>query len=232
MISNNAFSSEHLDEYYNWVGPSQDKASALCSLNIAVSESLYPALNIFEVTLRDSINSSFTEHFGIDWFYQDLVKFHSKNFQREVIAQISKLPKNKFPAQNLNRQFVTKMGLSFWTIFFDPINLQLWDIKGLEPIFPKIKNVNYQDFFKKINQIKQLRNQVFHHKTIIQNNLILRYRNCREVIGLMSSDALSWCDYFSRFWDVHPIDLIIENGSLSPKVDLTPWIQIENPGDR
>ena len=227
MTINNTFSPEQLRDYHNWVGPNLDKATALCTLNIAVSESLYPAISIFELTLRDSINSSLINHFGIDWYRQDLVKFHSKNLRQVVFAEISKLKYNKISEHTLNRQFVTKMNLSYWTNFFDPINLQLWELNGIKSVFLKVEDVNYSVFFKKINQVKLLRNQISHQKTIIQNNLILRYRNCREVIGLMSNDALSWCDYFSRFWEVHPYDLIIENGTLSPKVDLTPWIQIE-----
>ena len=223
MPISNAFPVEHLKEYQNWVDPDKDKAVALCTLNVALSESLYPALNIFEVTLRDLVNQSLVEYYGIDWTFQGLVEYHFENQRRKIDPKESNYKKYNLSAKAINKLLVSNMSLYYWTNILDPINFQIWE-KDVKPIYNSEILVDKMEFFEKANTLRKLRNRIAHVKSIIQRNLRTEYDDCREILALLSKEALTWCDSRCRFWDVHPDGIIIKNDSLSPNVDLTPWM--------
>ena len=225
MYNINAFPTDHLLEYYKWVGTNKNKAIALCTLNVDVSESLYPALYIFEVTLRNSINSSFVDYYGLDWHFQGLVKYKLESVRKKVAPKKSKFKKHYTSESALNCEIVATMNLFYWTNILDPINSHLWSEKGVKPIFSSNIGIDKSEIFIKANELRKLRNRIAHLKSIIQRNLRSNYEDCREILALLSKDALTWCDSKSRFLDVHPNDVIIKNDLLSPNLDLTPWMQ-------
>ena len=225
MYNINAFPAEHLLEYHEWVGTDKNKAIALCTLNVDLSEAFYPALNMFEVTLRNSINRSFVEHYGIDWIFQDIIKYQTINTRKSIAPKKSKFNTHLTSEQSRNTEVVPEMNLFYWTNILDPINSHLWEERGVKPIFRTSMDINNLVIFEKVNELRRLRNRIAHLKSIIQRNLLTEYDHCREIIGLLSQDALIWCDSKSRFLNIHPNDIIIENDFLSPKIDLTPWMQ-------
>ena len=225
MYIRDAFSSEKLLIYNKWVGSDKSKSVALCTLNMLVAESLYPAIHIFEDTLHDKINCSLNKHIGKNWCFHDRVKFTSNHERLAVNSKLAKLRK-KNSEKNANRLFVSEANLFYWTNILNPINKHLWN-KGIKEIFKSDTEVSQLYLFNKINQLRKLRNQIAHHNPIIDNDLEGQYDDCREILGMLSEDALNCCDLNSRFWGVHPRVQIIEDGILSPKVDLIPWMQFK-----
>ena len=225
MYNQNAFPANHLLEYQKWVGTNRNKAIALCTLNVDVSEALYPTLNMFEITLRDSINRSFIDYYGINWHFQDLVKYHTKSHRKSVISTIIACKKNFVSEEVLNNNIVAEMNLYYWSNILDPINSHMWKKKGIKPIFHTRSRMNQFAIFREVNKLRKLRNRIAHLKSIIQRNLRSDYDNCRELIDWLSHDALTWCDSKSRFLNIHPNSKIIVNDFISPDLDLTPWMQ-------
>ena len=227
MLLKNAFPPNHLREYYKWVDADKNKATALCTLNVVVSGSLYPALNMFEVTLRESINKSFVDYFGIDWSFQGIVRYHTKNLQRYTDPKASAYNHLKLSKTTVNSMVISDSNLFYWTNIIDPINSQLWEHEGVKSIFRPDTEINQVEIFNKINELRKLRNRIAHLKSIIQRNLLKYYNYCREILGLLSQDSLSWCDSNCNFWKIHPDDTIIKKGKLSPNFDITPWLQYQ-----
>lgn len=225
MYLENAFPEKHLSEYHNWVGPDKNKAIALCSLNALVSASLVPALNIFEVTLRDAIDSSFSEHYGTDWIHQDLIKYRLQNQKINVNPKNFKLKKGEKFEVTLYSQVIAEMSLFYWTNILHPINNHLWEAKGVRPIFNFNEEVTKAEVFRMVNGVRFIRNRIAHHKSIVQQDLVTKYKNCLRIIGLLSADALLWCTANCNFGDVHPEGNVIKNDYLSPDLDLSPWMQ-------
>ena len=221
MVIENVFPDPLLIEYHKWVGPDKYKAVGLCTLNLVISESLYFALSMFEVTLRDSINQSLVEHYGIDWTFQGKVKYHSESIRMNVDPQRSTYKKYNLSENALNNKVVSDMNLHYWTNIIDPINSELWKEIGNKSVF------NKREIYRKADRLRKLRNRIAHLQSIVQSNLRRRYDDCREIIGLLSQDRLAWCDSNCRFLKVHPGGTIIENNLLSPNLDLTPWMQFK-----
>ena len=209
MYIENAYSAERLSIYQNWVRGDKNKAIALCNLNMVIAESFYPVLHIFEDTLKDKINRSLIKHIGKNWCFHNRVKFASKFDLENVNSKLAN-PRNKNNSENsANNLFITNANFFYWTNILNPINQPLWE-KGLKQIFKSENTTSQIDIFDKINLLRKLRNQISHHRPIIQYDLATRYKNSRKILGMLSRDALECCDLNSRFWDVHPRIQIIQ----------------------
>ena len=62
-------SGERIEPYRKACPQSDAAAIAVYSWNIALCESLYPALNCFEIALRNSIHSAGTIQFGAEFWF-------------------------------------------------------------------------------------------------------------------------------------------------------------------
>ena len=238
MYIENVFPSKKLENYQKLVGGNKNKAIALCTLDIVISESLYPALHVFEVTLSDKINQRLVEHSGKNWCFANQIKFESRDAQTEksIKLKLRKL-KNKFQSEDIaNSVFISNQNFFYWTNILNPINKHLWEDKngigGIKRIFKSSGVINQIMVFQKINKLRRIRNNIAHNKSIINYNLIAQYQNCRKFLGMMSSDALDWCDKNCRFFDVHPDYRIVHNELLSPNLDLDQWMQIREADDK
>ncbi|MGB4468967.1 MAG: hypothetical protein WBI41_13095 [Azovibrio sp.] len=66
-----AFAPERLAPYLNHLGGDRDRAVALYLWNIALCESLYPLLNLSEITLRNRFHQVLSQHFQRQHWYDD-----------------------------------------------------------------------------------------------------------------------------------------------------------------
>lgn len=66
-----AFAPERLAPYLNHLGGDRDRAVALYLWNIALCESLYPLLNLSEITLRNRFHQVLSQHFQRQDWYDD-----------------------------------------------------------------------------------------------------------------------------------------------------------------
>ena len=238
MYIENVFPSEKLENYQKLVGGNKNKAIALCTLDIVISESLYPALHVFEVTLSDKINQRLAEHSGKNWCFATQIKYESINAQTEknLNFKLRKL-KNEFQSEDIaNGEFISDQNFFYWTNILNPINKHLWvdknGVGGIKRIFKSSGDIDQIMVFQKIIKLREIRNQIAHNKSIIHNNLIAHFQNCRKFLGMMSSDALDWCDKNCRFLEVHPNHPIMHKKVLSPYLDLDQWMQIRAADDK
>src|SRR5207237_994804 len=145
------------------------------------SQALYPALQILEITLRNSLHKAITELFQSEkWFELPFLHTHEK-------AKINKAKNNLAEKKKTftTGRLVAELSFGFWVSLFDiryEHDQTLWP-KIIKPAFPFLPKGQRSRHFlsRELNRIKNLRNRVFHYEPIwhwkdlqIQHSSIIR----------------------------------------------------------
>lgn len=132
---------------------------------MALSESLYPVLQVLEVALRNSIHSAASHYFGRNDWYNDHHIIHSKD-----VGALDKakgiLTRQRKPLEP--GRIIAELNFGFWTSLMDRRYEQvLWPqlIKIAFPYMPK-KVRTRRVLSRRFNKIRRLRNRIFHHEPI------------------------------------------------------------------
>ena len=134
--------------------------------NIEICKSLYPALHIFEISLRNSIDSALTMY-AKDQKWYDIVRLnqHSQLKIDEAKKKIKK--RNKTVTHD---RLIAELTLGFWTTFliktYSQCAFQSFIIKNCFRQMPKnLRNIgSLQITFEKL---RALRNRVSHYERLI-----------------------------------------------------------------
>lgn len=133
---------------------------------MALSESLYPSVQLLEIALRNTIHRAASQHFGREsWF--DVHDVLQHNHERDAIqkAKIALTQQNK---PHEAARIVAEVSFGFWTSLLDRRYEQtLWP-KLLKPAFPYMPRAlrTRKELSKRFHTVRQLRNRVFHHEPI------------------------------------------------------------------
>lgn len=198
-----ALAVERLDAYR------QDQASELITLsrylwNMALCEALYSPLQMAEVALRNQIHSSMTELFSAeDWYTTSGLLLP---WQEEMVEKAKQeLRRNHMPVTP--GKVIAELHFGFWTGFFNKAH----EDKGIahalvKPTFkyaPKYERVSNK-LGARWNQIRELRNRVFHHERIIHwNDLGDQHSKIIEVIGWINPELREMAEALDRFTMIH-----------------------------
>ena len=216
-IVSEAFSSQRLEKYIRLYDGDEAKVVAHYKANLALAESLYTSLSVFEVTLRNALSKELERMMGRkDWYSAFQSNPALKSLTSEVtvaIRHISQRGEMVSPDK-----IVAELTFGFWvTLLNSEYELTLW--KGLRLAFPHMpkKDRKRKNVSSPCNALRKLRNRVFHHESIcwdldcipdIHNRLV-------TVLGWMNSDMPVWLDEVDRFSKV--VDEI-SNSSVGLKV--------------
>ena len=216
-IVSEAFSSQRLEKYIRLYDGDEAKVVAHYKANLALAESLYTSLSVFEVTLRNALSKELERMMGRkDWYSAFQSNPALKSLTSEVtvaIRHISQRGEMVSPDK-----IVAELTFGFWvTLLNSEYELTLW--KGLRLAFPHMpKQARKRNHLSSpCNALRKLRNRVFHHESIcwdldyitdIHNRLV-------TVLGWMNSDMPVWLDEVDRFSKV--VDEI-SNSSVGLKV--------------
>ncbi|HEX20056.1 MAG TPA: hypothetical protein ENG78_04465 [Acidiferrobacteraceae bacterium] len=162
-----AISHERLDAYIQRGTDGSDlNLFAHYAWNIALCESLYPALQALEVSLRNSLHDAAVETFNSDsWFDDPRLISHPNELESIKKAKDILRIHNK-PLES--GRIVAELQFGFWTSLFDRRYEQvLWPklIKKVVPSMPKRLRTR-RNLSKRFNRIRHIRNRVFHHEPI------------------------------------------------------------------
>ncbi len=137
--------------------------------NIELSEALYPTLQAFEISLRNSIHATLTAHFSTaHWFDQPSFLPHRQ--ARQVVDARTALAKESKP--DTPDRIIAELHFGFWhSMFNSPFEQDLWrpNRSGLvKQVFPHASNrqSNRQDMWDRIDRIRIIRNLVMHYEPI------------------------------------------------------------------
>jgi hypothetical protein len=186
------------------------EALARYAWNVSLCEAFYPLLHHLEIVLRNSVNhlgstsyrySSFAH---IDsWLDADPSLLHQRYGARDVDNAKGKLfgrdratgalviPPRPFAEGDL----VAALDFGFWTGLFHPYyrgrnagDRRLWP-HGLSSVFPYASPTpTLADASTLLNELRHLRNRIFHHEPIWKRPLAEDQKNILKVIGWISPE--------------------------------------------
>lgn len=189
-----------------WAAQDQVHALELYTLNTKLSESLYVALQMLEVALRNRIDAVMAEKYGQDWLFDDapFLIDRQKNQRLEAIKEVKETGK-----QVSAGRVVAALSFSFWTSMFNSEYETLWQ-QGLHKIGkkPDGKGLTRKAISKPLTPIRILRNRVAHHEPILHWNLPKHHENMLQLTEWFSPDAARWCRENCRFIEIYPEDAI------------------------
>lgn len=178
-----------------------DDASAFSKYlwNVALCESLYPALNIIEVAYRNATHTAIcATPIGADWLKQEIQILHS--------PEIEKIQKAK---NNLKRRcktvteayLVSELSFGFWDSLLNSRYETLWHkiIKDVFPNMPKRIRTR-QEASSRMSGIRLLRNSALHHHSIWHwSDLSNKHAQIQEVLTWICPSMTSTLTKIDRF---------------------------------
>ena len=151
---------------YQADGVSNETALARYIYNIELSKSLYPMINIFEVTLRNSIDRALTEFFDLkEWNDVMLLTETERRMIDEAKTKI--VQKNQTYSHN---RLVSQLTLGFWVALMGrKYNTQKFQFFIIKNIFHGCSSEQKSTAAvqKNLNEIRFLRNRIAHHRRIL-----------------------------------------------------------------
>ena len=173
--------------------------------NMAICESLYSPLQLFEVGLRNAIHNRLKCLFGDNWYENSNFKLTDWGTD-EVDKAKEKIKKHrKLETPGL---VISELQFGFWTHMFEhhyEDNTKFLP-KSIKFIFPRLpKSEHKRKNIKRIlEEIRELRNKVFHHERIIYwQDLDKKHKTIIEVISWISPELYEMAVALDRFTEIN-----------------------------
>ena len=175
--------------------------------NLKVSESLYPALSLLEVTLRNKICYAIETLICKDWLINELNQQNlllDKEYKK-LVETADKIEKDG--KKVTNDRLISELTFGFWihlcTKSYKP---KFWDKKGfIELVFPNyivssnLRNISLIQ--KDLRDVLKLRNRISHQEIIINGNRTPEeyYKLIQTLLHTLSSGMFALLEDISRF---------------------------------
>jgi hypothetical protein len=196
-----SISAERLEPYLIHSKGDLAYAMRLYEWNISLSESLWGLMQTLEVSLRNAMHISLTQHFArADWYEVCPLFQEQKGVLKSVRDTLKKDGKTETPGR-----IVAELSFGFWTGLTGPSYAQvLWD-RCLHKAFPHSKSKR-KAICKRLNHIRLLRNRVAHHESIIGKGGVLRNLKqdaifILEAVGWICPVTTQWISTRNSFFD-------------------------------
>ena len=164
-MSQKLYSAARMGKYLKACAGDKQKTMQLYRYNLRLCQRFYGTLNLFEVMLRNAINTHYLNHFAdADWIVNqaDIGKLLAYN--QDEIRQ-TEAGYRKRGIYN-NDKMVASLTMGFWTKLFSKKRYKRGG-KTLLRIFPnKTKGKNQADVYKDLTHIREFRNRIAHHEPI------------------------------------------------------------------
>jgi hypothetical protein len=183
---------------------SDDQLFARYAWNMAISESLYPSLQLLEVTLRNTIHQAASAHFNSEYWF-DLSHILQQSHEKDaVLSAKKKLSQNRKPHDA--GRIIAELNFGFWTSLFDRRYEQMLWPRLLQPAFPYLprRMRTRANLSGRFHTIRQLRNRIFHHEPIWHwQNLEQQHQQTLEALAWIDPAAYAFAQTIDRFPDVY-----------------------------
>lgn len=218
-----AISPQRFAEYAK-TAPSDAETVGRYVWNARLSEALYPALLHLEIALRNNLHTAISNRFPAGpWIDVECwLDLQSPILYPEEVKEVGKA-KWRLEAQCKSYdvgRLVAELNFGFWNALLDlryERSNTLWP-HILKAVFPNMPNSKRKRkvVSARINQIRLLRNRVFHYEPIWHwKDLKLQHDNLLEAIGWLSPDLLNLTKAVDRFdevfhegWNAHESGVI------------------------
>ena len=172
--------------------------------NLALCESLYPALNGLEIALRNGIHNAATYRFGDEYWFDSLTLGKTKDALKRVRERLA-LDGKKYEGATAGA-LVSRLNFGFWVGLFDSQYEQVLWTQLLRPVFPHIPRSerSRNRLSRRLHTIRRIRNRVFHHEPVWnRSDLKALHRNVLETIGWISLEMRRFIEMLDRFPNVY-----------------------------
>jgi hypothetical protein len=151
-----------------------------------MSEALYPVIQGFEVTLRNSVHNRLCSDHGADWLDTFVLLESERHAIREARSMIARKSQ-----QVTHDRVVAELNLGFWVrLFSAEYSETLWG-----PSLSKLVQIkDRRTLYDRLIEVKTLRNRIAHHNRIVGRTRSVEQTYCRlvEVLDWISPLVCSW----------------------------------------
>lgn len=158
-----------LNKYAQANGNNKSKTLRLYQCNIQLSQRFYGVVGMFEIMLRNAINTHYKQYFNDEnWIINQSIP--GGLFEQEA----SEIRRTQHAYMNMgvynNDKMVASFTFGFWTYLFTRRNYRVGG-KTLLQIFPnKAHGLKQRDVYKQLTAIREFRNRIAHHEPICFNS--------------------------------------------------------------
>jgi len=203
-----AFSAPRLGRYLHAFGNNKARAQQGYIYNLQLSESLLSTLSVLEIALRNAMSRQMAKLYGRpDWYEAILfdtnlqkpnVPLHADGALRRLHNNINKA-KMDAGAANPNK-VIAEFSFGFWTTLLNSRYQHIfWH--ELSYAFPHCPNIQRGNVSSALNQIRDLRNRVFHHEPVLWMTPPVEdhHQHIYDVLSWLNHDIAPWMQTFDRF---------------------------------
>jgi hypothetical protein len=188
---------------YIAAGGNREKGIALYTRNIRLCCALYPTLDTIQVVLRNAIHSALSGPHGSNWYSNGRFRLEPRE-QRSVNAALATLVGRGKP--RTPSRVVAELNFGFWTALFNRhYEVSFWrpHARTLLPhASPSDRNV--KQIHHDLEQIRELRNRVFHYEPIwSERTLVDSYIDAHRIIAWISPASAKWLGTIDDFPEVY-----------------------------
>lgn len=203
----NYFSSPRINRYYIACGNSKTKAAKLYKANLKLAQAFHPLLGILEVSLRNSINNTLSNHFtDTDWIINQKTGFmidpsltfvykrtgatKTNNYLlREVKKAESRLRKTRTVVTS--GKVLSEQTLGFWTDLFAVHNYKILRGKPIKIFTALPSGHGRKQVADELNNIRRFRNRINHNEPICFSGTTIDFTDAEEVYQSITN-ILNW----------------------------------------
>lgn len=199
-----AVSNERLEGYITkGADRGEDNLFSHYAWNIALAESLYPALQCLEVALRNTLHTAIIAKSGrIDWYDGSVLKGEEEKRKLDKAKRtLTERRKALDPGK-----VVAELTFGFWSCLLDRrYERELWP-HILRTAFPRVPNFlrTRNHISAEINDLRDLRNRAFHHEPIWHwRDLEAKHAKIITVIGWINPAMQTYVNAIDRFPQIY-----------------------------
>jgi hypothetical protein len=175
--------------------------------NVALAESLYCSLGAVEIALRNALHRTLTHHFGVPTWYDRRGLLEQRQIN-EINAVKTRIESHGDPVTP--DRIVSELTFGFWVVILSRnYAARLWQGHNAAPLknaFLRIprNSRQRQTIHQQYNAIRELRNRVFHHEPIYDDQFLLqRYGETKRGLHWLNPRMVYILEWYDRFREVH-----------------------------
>jgi Abi-like protein len=221
-----SLSTERLSYYVEKCDGDLETAIRMYQLNTKLASNFYIPLQGIEIAVRNEINGQLRAQFGEDWHDLSTIRLEPRHQDdvRSAVREATEIADDGTEVLPTNGQVVAALRFGFWVGILGPRNEnEIWR-KALYKGFPhRSRGQQRKVVHGVLNQIRQLRNLVAHHRRILHRDLVSDHDSILEVASWVCPHVHEWIKAHSLF---DPADLPVPQRYLPnigmPEVDPLP----------
>ncbi len=197
-----AFSIPRFDRFVLAAKGDMPKALDLYRSNVRLSFKLFAILSVFEVVLRNAIDSYYTTQFGHDWLLNQIGAsgFLAKKGCEKSRENVSKAIQN-LGSKYTHDKTVASLSFSFWRYLFASKEFAAagYTLLNVFPFKPRGITYNHTYVFSTLYEINEIRNRIAHHEPICfaPNHNFVSCWPCMQAY-MSICELLKWLDFMPQ----------------------------------